>query len=484
MAPEHLKALAEGSSDGVDGRADIYGLGVVLFEALCGHRPFASHRKGASVAQVLLRAAQERRRPLSSLCREKPGLPPALDVVVRRCLEPDPDDRYAAAADLAADLQAVADDQPLLRAREPWLSRLCGWVRRRRRKLATAAAIMIALTAILLAVLSNQLERLEIRDLAKQEFDQGLESLKIGDYLTAKSHFDAVDRLAYRYEVGLTKRLSQWKSPAELGGNLTRLFKKFRQLNAGLDLADIKQEALEKSDLAAVYAQVRHDADELFQAADGLRFRLLLSEGDELVQAIGDLKKVLKPFYVLENPDWTRPVSIVDKLDDDLRNRLINDVNELLFLWVAAIDELLGKGRAPATPSNAQETLEVIDRAVSICDRALVFAQSKGPWQALRARLLRGVPALCRSSRPGAIARLPACWRTVATSPRKPRRWLASSGAFSVTATAGRAVRSPGSSAPSGSSRKTTGTSISSHSSKTVRTSPTMLWCITTSPWP
>ena len=30
---EHLKALAEGSSEGVDCRADIYGLGVVLFEA-------------------------------------------------------------------------------------------------------------------------------------------------------------------------------------------------------------------------------------------------------------------------------------------------------------------------------------------------------------------------------------------------------------------------------------------------------------------
>jgi len=388
MAPEHLQALAEGDSDGVDGRADIYGLGMVLFEALCGHRPFASHRKGASVAQVLLGAANERRRPLPSLRHEKPGLPPALDVVVRRCLEPDPDNRYASAAELAADLQAVADDQPLFRAREPWLSQLRGWVRRRRRRLATAAAIMIALTAVLIAVLSFQLERLENRDLAKQEFDQGLEKLKNGDYLTAKSHFDAVDRLSDRYEAGLAQRLSRWKSPADLGRNLTRLFKKFRQLNAGVDLADIKQEAMEMAALAAKYAQVRHDADELFQAADGLRFRLLLSEGDGLVQAIGDLKTVFEPFFVLENPNWTKLDFIVDKLDDDLRNRLINDVNELLFLWVAAIDELLGNGRGPVTPSSPKEVENVVDAAVSICDRALVFAQSQGPWQALRARLL------------------------------------------------------------------------------------------------
>ena len=39
--------------------------------------------------------------------------------MIRRCLEPDPADRYALAAELAADLQAVADDAPLCFAREP-----------------------------------------------------------------------------------------------------------------------------------------------------------------------------------------------------------------------------------------------------------------------------------------------------------------------------------------------------------------------------
>src|SRR5262249_2855013 len=39
MAPEHLGALAEGRVDGVDGRADVYSLGVVLYESM-GARPF------------------------------------------------------------------------------------------------------------------------------------------------------------------------------------------------------------------------------------------------------------------------------------------------------------------------------------------------------------------------------------------------------------------------------------------------------------
>ena len=45
MAPEHLEALAEGLSDRVDRRSDIYGLGVLLFEAIVGKKPFLPPRK-------------------------------------------------------------------------------------------------------------------------------------------------------------------------------------------------------------------------------------------------------------------------------------------------------------------------------------------------------------------------------------------------------------------------------------------------------
>ena len=46
MAPEHLEALADGTVDGVDGRSDIYGLGVVLFEAVLGDKPFQPLARG------------------------------------------------------------------------------------------------------------------------------------------------------------------------------------------------------------------------------------------------------------------------------------------------------------------------------------------------------------------------------------------------------------------------------------------------------
>src|SRR5262249_3896952 len=93
MAPEHLKALAEGRSDRVDGRADIYGLGVVLYEALLGVRPFDSPRAGASVMEALLRAADLRERRLPRLRKGHPEIPSALEAVIRNCLKPDPLDR-------------------------------------------------------------------------------------------------------------------------------------------------------------------------------------------------------------------------------------------------------------------------------------------------------------------------------------------------------------------------------------------------------
>ena len=127
MAPEHLKALGEPTSHEVDGRADIYGLGVVLYEAVTGERPFTSPRRGSSVVECSLRAIDDRRAPLPRLRDQHPEIPPALEAVIRRCLEPEPANRYQTAAELAADLQAVADDLPL-QDRPRALAQPRGWL--------------------------------------------------------------------------------------------------------------------------------------------------------------------------------------------------------------------------------------------------------------------------------------------------------------------------------------------------------------------
>ena len=124
MAPEQLESLADGLPVHVDARSDIYAFGVVLFECMVrGTRSFALPAKSLTMSEGLLRTAELRRTCIPRLRTTHRDVPRALEAVIRRCLAPIPSDRYESAAQLAADLQAVADRAPLRFAREPISSR-------------------------------------------------------------------------------------------------------------------------------------------------------------------------------------------------------------------------------------------------------------------------------------------------------------------------------------------------------------------------
>jgi serine/threonine-protein kinase len=92
MSPEQLKAAAT-----VDDRADIWSLGVVLFELLTGKRPF----EGDSFPQVCAAIVTEPPRPLRDLL---PDAPRALEAVIGRCLEKDPEKRFQDVGEFAQTL--------------------------------------------------------------------------------------------------------------------------------------------------------------------------------------------------------------------------------------------------------------------------------------------------------------------------------------------------------------------------------------------
>jgi len=96
MAPE--QALADPY---VDHRADLYALGVLGYELLTGQPPFSGPTPQAVFAAQLTQA------PVPVLER-RPGVPPALAALVMRCLEKRPEDRYAAATEVLAQLESLA----------------------------------------------------------------------------------------------------------------------------------------------------------------------------------------------------------------------------------------------------------------------------------------------------------------------------------------------------------------------------------------
>lgn len=94
MAPEQGQGMA------LDGRADIYALGVVIFEMLTGHQPFSAD----TPMQVMLKHITE---PVPNLQSLREDLPAGLDTVMQKVLAKDPDDRYQTATDFAEDFTAA-----------------------------------------------------------------------------------------------------------------------------------------------------------------------------------------------------------------------------------------------------------------------------------------------------------------------------------------------------------------------------------------
>jgi tetratricopeptide (TPR) repeat protein/predicted Ser/Thr protein kinase len=84
----------------VDGRSDLFSLGVVLFELLTGQRPFPGH----SLTEVAYKIVHEPSRIPSQV---RPGLPSAFNPIVLKLLEKDPARRYARGADVARALDAL-----------------------------------------------------------------------------------------------------------------------------------------------------------------------------------------------------------------------------------------------------------------------------------------------------------------------------------------------------------------------------------------
>ena len=136
MAPEQARG------EPVDHRADLWSLGVVLYELVARSVPF----RGRSATDVLVGILEHDPPPLA---RFHADAPPELQRIIGKALKKDPDDRYQTARDLLLDLQALHDELRLQRSGASIHGQRVELRDRRRR--ATAAAALGVLVVALLA---------------------------------------------------------------------------------------------------------------------------------------------------------------------------------------------------------------------------------------------------------------------------------------------------------------------------------------------
>jgi len=95
MSPEHIRGVSR-----VDARADVYGFGVLLYEALTGQIPFPGEPGPELFDRIL-------NQPLPSVTLLRPDLPPGLVRIIERAMAKQPDQRYS---DLNAMVNALEDE--------------------------------------------------------------------------------------------------------------------------------------------------------------------------------------------------------------------------------------------------------------------------------------------------------------------------------------------------------------------------------------
>jgi tetratricopeptide (TPR) repeat protein len=239
MAPEQ----AEGKSRDVGPTADIYALGAVFYELLTGRPPFRADTAVETFRQVV---SQEPAPP----SRLNAAVPRDAETICLKCLEKEPQRRYASALALAEDLHRFLDGEPVLARPVGVAERTWKWARRRPALATLLAAVLVLLGGAVVAGIVFQRQesqrRAERARLALEQAEragrarQAIETAVKNAYQSGRAQewrdgerilADATNYVTDAEDEDLARRLEQAKADLRFARELDEVHQKFVAIN-------------------------------------------------------------------------------------------------------------------------------------------------------------------------------------------------------------------------------------------------------------
>jgi serine/threonine protein kinase/Flp pilus assembly protein TadD len=239
MAPEQLAAYRD-ETVAENCNSDVYSLGVIFYELLAGRHPF--ELRYGPFEDVINRMIADRQSRPRSIRKWNRAVSPAVEGIIRRCLEPNPARRYQSARELQEDLQRQLANQPLKNAPNPSvIERIQKWVRRHPR-LASASSLGIISSLAVLGMISlfivrgHRIARLEA-DSLNGEFQN---ELRTAEFLLTPYTADP-EKLRQGLDVGqqALARYQVLENPAWQESQSFRLLSQEKQDQLREDLGEI-----------------------------------------------------------------------------------------------------------------------------------------------------------------------------------------------------------------------------------------------------